>query len=71
MSILSKQIACKKFLKLVYTGLKSGIITYSGFKDTFLGVPQGGIASPILFNIYMHEFDKFILDEVIPNTKQL
>lgn len=27
-------------------------------------VPQGGLASPILFNIYMHEFDKYIQNEI-------
>jgi hypothetical protein len=30
------------------------------FLDSFRRTPQGGIASPILFNIYMNEFDKFI-----------
>jgi len=42
-------------------------------KDTTLGIPQGGIASPILFNIYMHNFDMFIekrLEELV-RTKNL
>lgn len=25
-----------------------------------LGIPQGGIDSPYLFNIYMHELDLFV-----------
>ena len=33
-------------------------------KDTTLGIPQGGIASPILFNIYMHNFDLLIEDKL-------
>lgn len=60
MNILSKHIIDKKFLKLIKDGLKAGIMEDSKFVDTFLGIPQGGIASPILFNIYMHEFDLYI-----------
>lgn len=29
--------------------------------NTFTGVPQGGIVSPILSNIYLHEFDSYVL----------
>src|SRR5262245_12562427 len=28
------------------------------FKDTNLGTPQGGIVSPLLANVYLHELDK-------------
>jgi group II intron reverse transcriptase/maturase len=58
--ILRKRIKDEKFLNLIKTGLKSGILTNDTYEDSFLGTPQGGIASPILFNIYMNEFDKFI-----------
>lgn len=58
---LSKRIKDKKFLNLILSGLKSGIMDKSIILDSFLGVPQGGICSPILFNIYMHEFDEFVL----------
>ncbi len=61
MKLLSKRIKDKKFLKLLWNGLKSGIIENNSFTDSFLGVPQGGICSPIIFNIYMHEFDLFML----------
>ena len=34
-----------------------------------LRYPQGGIASPIFFNIYLHEFDDFIKLSLSPNLK--
>jgi hypothetical protein len=58
--ILRKRIRDEKFLQLIYTALKAGFMKEKSYYDTFLGTPQGGIHSPILFNIYMNEFDKFI-----------
>lgn len=58
--ILSNKIKDKKFLRLIWTGLKAGIMEDLTFTDSFIGVPQGGIASPILFNIYMHNFDFYM-----------
>lgn len=62
--ILEKKISDKKFLKFIYQGFKSGILDQGNKTATITGVPQGGIASPILFNIYMHEFDSFIQNEL-------
>lgn len=30
------------------------------FRDTILGTPQGGIVSPLLANIYLHELDRYM-----------
>lgn len=60
--ILSKRIDDRKFLRLIYDDCRAGILTDLLYSDSFLGIPQGGIASPILFNIYMHEFDKYVLN---------
>lgn len=68
MKFLSYRIKDKKFLKLIWTCLKSGILQDLTFTDSYIGVPQGGITSPILFNIYMHEFDLYML-ELIQNTE--
>ena len=59
-NILRKRIKDENFLKLIRQGCNSGMIDFGEYKDTLIGVPQGGIASPILFNIYMHEFDEYI-----------
>ena len=58
--ILSKRITEKKFLKLIKQLHRSGIMEKDIVKETTLGIPQGGTASPILFNIYMHEFDEYV-----------
>lgn len=63
MEILSRRISDFKFLKLIKDGLQCGMVENWTFKQTLLGTPQGGIASPILFNIYMHEFDSYIKNE--------
>jgi group II intron reverse transcriptase/maturase len=59
-SILEKHIKDKKLIKLIYDGLKAGILSNDTFYDTFMGTTQGSILSPLLFNIYMSPFDVFI-----------
>ncbi len=72
-NILKKNINDPHFLKFLKAGFKSGILEQVKYIDTITGVPQGGIASPILFNIYLHEFDLFIkndLQEFINNKNK-
>jgi group II intron reverse transcriptase/maturase len=59
-SILNKKIKDKKFLSLIKSGLQHNIVFESVKRKNLFCTPQGGIASPILFNIYMHEFDKYV-----------
>ena len=71
MRILRLRIRDRKFLKLIYTGLKTGLLDNGLQVESYNGVPQGGICSPILFNIYMHEFDKFIINKIIPKYTKI
>ena len=54
-----KRISDRRVVKLIRQWLKSGVIESDGFHETELGTPQGGVISPLLANIYLHEFDKF------------
>lgn len=54
--ILEKRIADKRFIGLIYRLLTGEILKCTGEKVTGeIGTPQGGIASPILANIYLNE----------------
>jgi group II intron reverse transcriptase/maturase len=64
MNFLKKKICDRKFLRLIKKGLEQEIILKNQKKVGMLGVPQGGTASSILFNIYMHEFDQMVEEKV-------
>jgi hypothetical protein len=62
LQLLEKKIDDKRFIKLVRHFLKSGYLEDWFLKPTYSGTPQGGIVSPILSNIYLHELDEFMAD---------
>jgi len=66
LSILSKDIQDGRLLELIRRSLKAGVMEDWTYKPTYNGVPQGGILSPLLSNIYLNELDRFIEDELIP-----
>jgi group II intron reverse transcriptase/maturase len=57
--ILRKRIVDKDLLDLIWKFLNAGVMEKGLFEKTDSGVPQGGIISPLLANIYLHEFDKW------------
>ena len=61
--MLEKRISDRKLLSLVSRLLEVGILTADGLIEKDQGTPQGGIASPILSNIYLHNaLDVWFLD---------
>lgn len=50
-----------RLIKLIYKFLKAGYMEEWRYNNTYSGTPQGGIISPLLANIYLHELDKFVM----------
>jgi RNA-directed DNA polymerase len=64
MEILEKRVDDKRFCKLIWQFLKAGYLEDWNYNQTYSGTPQGGIISPILANIYLHELDSFVQTEL-------
>jgi RNA-directed DNA polymerase len=58
--LLKRRVKDTKLLDLIWKFLRAGVMERKLFKDTKLGVPQGGIASPLLANVYLHELDVYM-----------
>lgn len=52
-------------ISLIEKGLKADVMYRNEKMESFSGTPQGGILSPLLANIYLHELDSFI-KEITP-----
>lgn len=59
LSILKRRIADKDIIDLIWKFLKAGVMEDGLFARTEVGVPQGGVISPLLANAYLNEFDKW------------
>jgi hypothetical protein len=58
---LRKKIQDERFLNLIWKLLNAGYMDLHGVKrESLIGSPQGGIISPILANVYLHELDEFV-----------
>jgi group II intron reverse transcriptase/maturase len=55
---LRKRITDGSVLELVRQFLQSGVMIGSGWEETEVGSPQGGVISPLLANIYLDAFDQ-------------
>jgi len=55
-----RRICDKRFVDLLWRILKAGHIDRGLFRASSEGVPQGGVLSPLLSNIMLHEFDMWL-----------
>ena len=60
LELLRKRIEDDKFLAVIGGMLKAGYMEGWVYGHTYSGTPQGGVVSPLLANIYLHELDQFM-----------
>jgi group II intron reverse transcriptase/maturase len=66
LGIMAEKIHDQRFLRLIRNMLKAGYLEDWEYRDTLSGVPQGGVVSPALSNIYLNKLDEFIEGVLIP-----
>lgn len=62
--ILRERISDDRFIRLIRKFLKAGYVEDWTFHNTYSGMPQGGIVSPILANIYLDKLDKYVKEYI-------
>jgi group II intron reverse transcriptase/maturase len=66
LSTLAEKIHDNRFLRLMRNMLKAGYLEDWLWNATLSGVPQGGVVSPVMSNIYLHRLDEFVETVLIP-----
>jgi group II intron reverse transcriptase/maturase len=66
MTTLAANIHDGRFLRLIRNMLQAGYLEDWIFNATLSGSPQGGVASPILSNVYLDRLDSFVEKVLIP-----
>src|SRR5215468_7089511 len=63
MDRMRARVKNKRVLALVKAFLKAGMLTELGeYQDTWTGTPQGGILSPLIFNVAMTVLDEHVME---------
>lgn len=72
MKLLRKRLKDRALLDLIWKFLKAGVMEGGLFARTESGVPQGGVISPLLANVYLNEFDQWATAQwdLDPNTRK-
>src|SRR5215831_12585928 len=57
---IKKRVADRNIRDLLWKFLRAGVMYGRKYSETLTGTPQGGILSPLLANIYLHELDMYM-----------
>lgn len=69
-SILSRNIQDEATINLLKKMLNAGYMEQWHYRQTYSGVPQGGVLSPLLSNVFLNELDQYVEQVLIPKYTQ-
>jgi group II intron reverse transcriptase/maturase len=68
--LLRQRVRDGVLLRLIGKWLNAGVLEGGSITHPDTGTPQGGVISPLLANVYLHEvLDKWFEDEVVPHLR--